>query len=76
MTASDWRKLLKQLKNKPAVMQKFLKHNKPKERKFGISSRKCERCGRYGTHISQYGLHLCRQCFREMAKELGFKKYS
>jgi small subunit ribosomal protein S14 len=76
MTASDWRKILKQLKNKPAVMQKFLKHCKPKERKIGISSKKCERCGRFGAHINSYGLHLCRQCFREMAEELGFKKYS
>ncbi len=76
MTASDWRKLLKQLKNKPAVMQRFLKYCKPKERKFGVASRKCERCGRHGAHINQYGLRLCRQCFREMAEELGFKKYS
>ena len=76
MTASDWKKVLKQLRRKPAVMQKFLKHNKPKERKFGIAARKCEKCGRYGGHISQYGLHLCRQCFREMAEERGFKKNS
>lgn len=76
MTASDWRKVLKQLKNKPAVMQKFLKHCKPKERKFGIATKKCERCGRFGAHLNQYDLQLCRQCFREMAVELGFKKYS
>ncbi len=76
MTASDWKKNLKQLKRKPAVTQKFLKHNKPKERKFGIASKKCERCGRFGAHISSYGLNLCRQCFREIAVEIGFKKYS
>ena len=76
MGASDWKKLLKQLKNKPAVMQKFLKHNKPKERKFGIAVRKCERCGRFGAHISSFGLNLCRQCFRDIAVEIGFKKYS
>ncbi|MBI2448967.1 30S ribosomal protein S14 [Candidatus Pacearchaeota archaeon] len=57
-------------------MQKFLKHNKPKERKYGLAVRKCERCGRFGAHINQYGLHLCRQCFREAAEKLGFKKYS
>ena len=44
MTASDWRKILKQLRNKPAKLAKFLKHNKPKERKFGIASKKCESC--------------------------------
>jgi len=76
MGASDWKKSTRQLKNKPAKMQKFLKHNKPKERKLGISSRKCERCGRFGAHISSYGLNLCRQCFREIAVEIGFKKYS
>lgn len=75
MTASDWKKLLKQLKKKPAIMQKFLRHNKPKERKFGIAVKKCERCGRFGAHISSYGLHLCRQCFRDIAGEIGFKKY-
>jgi len=76
MTASDWKKILKQLRKKPAMMQKFLKHCKPKERKFGIASRKCERCGRFGAHINKYNLHLCRHCFRETAQELGFKKYS
>lgn len=76
MTASDWRKILKQLENKPEKMQKFLKHNKPKDRKIGIAVKKCERCGRYGAHIKSYGLNLCRQCFREIAEEIGFKKYS
>ncbi len=76
MTASDWRKILKQLKSKPVIMQKFLKHNKPKDRKIGIAARKCERCGRYGAHLNQYNINLCRACFREVAEEIGFKKYS
>jgi len=76
MTASDWNKITKQLKGKEAILQKFLRHNKPKERKFGISTRKCERCGRFGAHIKQYNLNLCRQCFREIAEEIGFYKYS
>jgi small subunit ribosomal protein S14 len=75
MTASDWKKLLKQIEKKPAKLQRFLKYSKPKERKFGIAAKKCERCGRFGAHISSYGLNLCRQCFREVAAELGFKKY-
>lgn len=51
---------------------------KPKkiERKFGRGSRKCRRCGRHGAIIRKYGLYYCRQCFREIGKELGFKKYS
>lgn len=76
MTVSDWKKIFKQLKNKPVKLAKFLKHNKPKQRKFGIASKKCERCGRFGGHISSYGLNLCRQCFREIAEQIGFKKYS
>ena len=76
MTASDWRKTLKQLQNKPAVMQKFIKHCKPKDRKYGVATKKCGRCGRFGAHISSYGLDLCRHCFREIAEEIGFKKYS
>jgi len=76
MTASDWNKILKQLKNKPAIRAKFLKHNKPKERKTGIAAKKCERCGRFGAHIKSYGLNLCRHCFREIAVEIGFEKYS
>ena len=76
MTASDWRKITKQLKNKPAILAKFLKHNKPKTRKFGVSVKKCEACGRFGAHVSSYNLNLCRHCFRDLAVELGFKKYS
>ena len=76
MTASDWKKITKQLRRKPAVMQKFLKHCKPIERKIGVASQKCERCGRFGAHLNQYNLHLCRHCFREIAVEIGFKKYS
>jgi len=77
MTASDWKKIVSgQLSNKPAKMKKFLKHNQPKERKFGIATKKCERCGRFGAHVGQYGLNLCRHCFRELAVEMGFHKYS
>lgn len=36
----------------------------------------CERCGRKRGLIRAYGLHICRQCFREKAEEMGFKKYS
>ena len=75
MGVSDWRKMLKQLEGKPAKLQKFLKHNKPKERKQGMSTKPCERCGRIGAHIGSYNLNFCRQCFRDIATKLGFKKY-
>ncbi|RMD66565.1 30S ribosomal protein S14 [Candidatus Pacearchaeota archaeon] len=57
-------------------MKKFLKHCKPKERTTGIARQKCERCGRFGAHVGQYNINLCRQCFREIATEIGFKKYN
>ncbi|MFA4953424.1 MAG: 30S ribosomal protein S14 [Candidatus Pacearchaeota archaeon] len=53
-----------------------MRNNKPKDRKTGIAARKCERCGRFGAHIKSYGLNLCRHCFREVAEEIGFTKYS
>ncbi len=76
MTTSDYKKVLKQLKSKPAKLKKFLKHNAPKKREYGIAIRKCKRCGRNRAHIRSYSLGLCRQCFREIATEIGFKKYS
>jgi len=76
MTYSDYRKAFKQLKAKPTKMQKYIKHNAPKARKYGRSTKKCRRCGRPGGHISKYGLSLCRSCFREVATSLGFKKYN
>ena len=51
------------------------KKNVKKERELGKGSRRCRRCGSYGPIIRRYGLNLCRQCFREVAKSLGFKKY-
>ncbi|MDO8508420.1 MAG: 30S ribosomal protein S14 [Nanoarchaeota archaeon] len=53
-----------------------MKHNKPKTRTTGIAKMKCERCGRFGAHLSQYNLNLCRHCFREIAEQIGFQKYS
>lgn len=47
----------------------------PKERQFGKGSRACSRCGNKNGLIRRYGLNLCRQCFREVANKLGFKKY-
>jgi len=46
-----------------------------KERKFGKGSIKCRICNKRRGVIRKYGLSYCRQCFREIAKELGFKKF-
>ncbi len=36
----------------------------------------CRRCDRKRGLIRRHGLNLCRQCFREIAPDIGFKKYS
>lgn len=46
-----------------------------KQRRYGKGSRKCMRCGTNVAVIQARGLMLCRRCFREVAEELGFKKY-
>lgn len=76
MTTSNYKKVFKQLEAKPAKLKKYLKHSAPKERSYGVDKHRCQRCGRAGAHISKYGINLCRHCFRETAKELGFKKYN
>ncbi len=76
MTTSDHTKVLAQIGKKPGKYQKYLKHNVPRDRKSGENTKKCAHCGRTGGHISKYGLNICRQCFRDYALELGFKKYN
>lgn len=35
----------------------------------------CQRCGRKQGLVGKYDIYLCRQCFREIARSMGFKKY-
>lgn len=65
----------KQILHKPVKLAKFLKFSAPKARKFGRSAQQCRRCGKTEGLISKYRLMYCRQCFREEAPKLGFKKY-
>ncbi len=46
-----------------------------REGKTGIK-RKCRRCGREEGLVTRYEIYLCRQCFREVARDMGFKKYN
>ena len=75
MTTSNHTKMLNQIGKKKGKYAKYLKYNVPKQRKFGEVTKTCSRCGRTGAHISKYGINLCRQCFRQIATEIGFKKY-
>ncbi len=76
MTKSSFTKMFKQLKSKPAKLAKYKKHNSPKLRSCGHNLKKCRRCGSTAGHIQKYNLKLCRRCFRDIAKSIGFKKYS
>ncbi len=76
MTVSNYKKMFTQLDHKPVKAKKFEKHNKPKDRKFGPTTKCCKRCGSNKGHIGKYSIGLCRKCFREIAPKIGFKKYS
>ena len=76
MTVSSYKKVLKQLKDKPVKMARFLAHNKPKERVHGVEGKRCVRCGNPRGHIAKYGLNLCRRCFRDIATKINFRKFS
>lgn len=41
----------------------------------GRGTRKCRLCGTSRGLIHSYELHICRRCFREAARDLGFEKY-
>lgn len=75
MTAKDFSKVFVQLASKPAKLAKYKKHNEPKKRTTGIARRKCRLCGRIRGLVRSYDINMCRQCFRENAKKVGFKKY-
>ena len=36
---------------------------------------KCKLCGSDKGLVRKYNLCLCRRCFKEVAKKLGFEKY-
>ena len=36
----------------------------------------CQRCERKQGLVGKYDIWLCRQCFREVSRSMGFKKYS
>ena len=44
--------------------------------KRSAEGHECRRCGREQGLVSKYGIWLCRQCFREVSRSMGFKKYS
>ncbi|MFX0185734.1 MAG: 30S ribosomal protein S14 [Candidatus Hodarchaeota archaeon] len=45
------------------------------KKKFGKGTRTCRRCGTHRAIIRKYDLYICRRCIREIADDLGFRKY-
>ncbi len=44
-------------------------------KKFGRGgANECRICGRKQGLVRKYGIYFCRQCFREWASKMGFKK--
>ncbi|KAK9462193.1 40S ribosomal protein uS14 [Lipomyces oligophaga] len=43
-------------------------------RTYGKGSRQCRVCAHSAGIIRKYGLNICRQCFREYSKDIGFVK--
>ncbi len=46
---------------------------KKKERK--IKTKTCKMCGTWKGLVRKYKLNICRRCFKDNAKRLGFEKY-
>ncbi|KAG9255354.1 ribosomal protein S14p/S29e [Emericellopsis atlantica] len=44
-------------------------------RTYGKGSRACRVCKHKAGLVRKYDLNLCRQCFREKAKDIGFTKF-
>ncbi len=72
---TSFERIAKNLTGKPAKYSRFVRFNKHKLQPHDLRFRRCIRCGRSEAHIGVHGLNYCRECFREVAKDLGFKKY-
>jgi small subunit ribosomal protein S14 len=48
--------------------------NRKQSKPFGRGANECKMCGRKQGLVSRYNIMLCRQCFREWASKIGFKK--
>lgn len=55
-------------------MVKFMKLSLDEKFK-GRGRRVCRNCGNSRGLIRKYSLNVCRRCFRELAENIGFRKY-
>jgi len=47
----------------------------PQTKNYGKGQRECRRCKTHRGIIRRYGLDICRRCFYEIGKDIGFKRY-
>ena len=71
-----YERVRKSIKDKPVKLARYERFNKTLPRKHGKSVRPCRKCGKRAGVIRKYGLMYCRQCFREEAEKLGFRKFN
>ena len=70
-----YERVRKSIENKPIKLARYEKFNKARVRKHGKITHPCRKCNKKAGVIRKYGLMYCRQCFREQAEKLGFRKY-
>ncbi len=56
------------------MTQKKSKNEEAPAKIFGCGANKCQMCGRKQGLVRRYKIMLCRQCFRDYASKIGFKK--
>jgi small subunit ribosomal protein S14 len=71
----SYERVFKQIERKPLKVARMERFSKTKKRKFGKNLYPCRKCGKTSGVVRQYGIQYCRQCFREEAKKMGFRKY-
>lgn len=50
-------------------------NGKKTERQNKTEPKKCKRCGNDKGMISKYRIFMCRRCFKDLAEQIGFRKY-
>ena len=55
--------------------EKEKKKGRVEMRYKGKGGRVCKLCGSSRALIRKYSLNICRRCFREVGKRIGFEKF-
>lgn len=55
---------------------KIDKHNQKKKKSSKYEKSKCRMCNGQKGMIYKYNLRVCRRCFKDFAREIGFTKFN